>query len=269
MSVGYLQMMGIRLLQGRYPDARDNSGGVDVAVISESHAKRDFPNRSPLGARVRHQGKWREIVGVVADVRYRALNTDPDPIIYVPFEQYPTTSFVMIVRETTGSRNTLDSFRRALRDVESSAVVNRVDAMPTLIADSASRERYRMVLIVAFAVIAAILAAVGMYGVGSRAAARRTREVGIRIALGSTSGAVARMMLRDAMLGVGVGLVIGVPATMLLGDFVRPFLFGITPTDATSYVLTATVLALATMIASYVPSRRASKTDPAIVLRSE
>lgn len=268
-SAGYLQMMGIRLLQGRYPDERDNAGGVDVAVISEAQAKRDFPNRNPLGVRLRHQGKWREIIGVVSDIRYRSLNSEPDPIIYVPFEQYPTTSFVLIVRESAGARNTLEAFRGALREVESNAVVTRVDEMPTLIADSASRERYRMVLILAFASIAAILAAVGMYGVGSRAAARRTREVGIRIALGSTSGAVARMMLRDAMFGVAVGLVIGIPATMLLGDFVRPFLFGIKPTDATSYIITATILALATMFASYVPSRRASKADPAIVLRSE
>ncbi|MBC8089889.1 MAG: ABC transporter permease, partial [Phycisphaerae bacterium] len=268
-SPGYFETMGFRLIRGRLFTAGDVAGGLNVAVLSAAQVKRDFPGRNPIGLRIKHQGQWREIVGVVSDVKHRALKVEPDPTLYVPFDQYPSTTFFVIVRESAGTSNTLDAYRRALREVEANAVVSSVRAMPSLIAASYSGERYRLVLIVAFACIAALLAAVGMYGVGARAAARRTREVGIRLALGSTKGAIARLMLGDAVRGVFIGLAIGVPATIALGRFVQPFLFGVSSTDAVSYMATAVLLAAVTLLASYVPSRRASRADPAVVLRND
>ena len=263
----FLQSMGVRLLSGRYFNSGDHDGAPMVAIVSAAEVQRDFGGRSPLGLRVRHQGQWREVVGVVADVKYAGLALADAPTIYVPFDQNPNTSFALIVRAR--GRITLQAYRQALRDVELTAVVNGVDALPDLVAKSYADERYRTVLIVAFALVAALLAAVGMYGVGTRSAARRTREVGIRLALGSTNGAIAKLMVGDAMRGVLIGLGIGLPATVALGSFVQPFLFGVTTTDAVSYVATALLLAGVTLLASYVPSRRASRADPAMVLRGE
>lgn len=264
---GFFEFMGIRLVRGRYFNSGDNASGNMVAIISEAEVKRDFKGREPLGVKVRHQGKWREIVGVVKDVKYRGLAEVDEATIYVPYDQNPNTYLTLIV-EGPGQFG-IDVFRRALREVEPSAAVTRVESLPRLVANSYVSERYRTVLIVAFALVASLLAAVGMYGVGSRTAVQRTREVGIRLALGSTDGAVARLMLRDAMRGVLIGLAVGIPATLALGKFIEPFLYGIKPTDVLSFVATALLLAAVTMLASYVPSRRASKADPAVVLRGE
>ncbi|MEO7997975.1 MAG: ABC transporter permease, partial [Gemmatimonadaceae bacterium] len=266
-SADYLQTMGVRLLSGRYFNIGDNASSTLVAIVSATEVKRDFGGRNPLGLRVRHQGKWREVVGVVSDVKYAGLAQIDEPTIYVPFEQNPNTSFALVIKER--GNTTLLAYRRALREVEVSAVVAGVDALPSLLAKSYSSERYRTVLIVAFAMVAALLAAVGMYGVGTRAAVRRTREVGIRLALGSTNTAIAKLMVGDAMRGVLIGLAIGIPSTLALGSFVQPFLFGVKTTDAPSYAATALLLVVVTLMASYVPSRRASNADPAMVLRGE
>lgn len=266
-STDFLQTMGVRLLSGRYFSSADNASSTPVAIVSATEVKRDFGGRNPLGLRVRHQGKWREVVGVVSDIKYLGLAQNDEPTIYVPFDQVPNTSFAFVVRER--GTTTLQAYRRALRDVEPTAVIAGVDALPTLVEKSYSSERYRTVLIAAFAMVAALLAAVGMYGVGTRAAVRRTREVGIRLALGSSNGAIAKLMVGDAMHGVLIGLAVGIPATLALGSFVQPFLFGIKATDALSFAVTAMLLGVVTLLASYVPSRRASKADPAMVLRGE
>lgn len=264
---GFFEMMGIRLVRGRYFNSADNASSSTVAIISEEAVRRDFKGREPLGVKVRHQGKWREVVGVVKDVKYRGLAEVNEATIYVPYDQNPNTSIAMIVQER--GHTTVEAFRRALREVEATAAVTRVEALPRLVSNSYTSERYRTVLIIAFALVAALLAAVGMYGVGSRTAVRRTREVGIRLALGSTNAAIARLMLGDAMRGVLIGLAVGIPATFALGRFIQPFLYGIKPTDGVSYAATALLLASVTMLASYVPSRRVSRADPAVVLRGE
>ncbi|MGV3709084.1 MAG: ADOP family duplicated permease [Gemmatimonas sp.] len=266
-GANYLQAMNIRLLKGRYFNSGDNMQAPDVAIISQSEVDRDFGGREPLGLRVRHQGKWRTVVGVVSDIKITGLAAADAPTIYVPFDQLPNTSFAFVVRER-GSTS-LQAYRRIMREVDANAAVLRVDPLPKLLEDSYVSERYRTVLVVAFALMAALLTTVGMYGVGTRAALRRTREVGIRLALGSTNGAIARLMVNDAMRGVIIGLVLGIPATFALGEFVKPFLFGVETTDTVSYVATAVLLALVTLAASYAPSRRASRADPAMVLRGE
>jgi len=174
---GFFEIMGMRLLRGRLFDQTDNSSSNLVAVISAAEVRRDFNGRNPLGVRVQHQGKWRQIVGVVSDVKYRGLPTENEATIYVPFDQNPSVSFTVLAQER--QTTTLAIFRRALREVEPNAVITGVDPLKNLVAASYTSERYRTALIIAFASVAALLAAVGMYGVGSRSAARRTKEVGI------------------------------------------------------------------------------------------
>jgi putative ABC transport system permease protein len=217
--------------------------------------------------RIRHQGTWREVVGVVADVKYSDLAGVAEPTIYVPFDQYPTTSVAFVFR--TRSVLTLRAVRDAVRAVVPDAAATAVDPLPSLLTKSYARERYRTVLMIAFAVLASLITAVGMYGVGARAAAQRTREVGIRLALGSTRGAIARLMVGNAMRGVVIGLAVGLPATFALRRFVQPFLFGVQPTDAVAYIATVALLGLAMLLASYAPSRRTSRSDPALVLRGD
>ena len=208
---GYFETTGMRLLSGRFFNADDRATSELVAIVSASEVARDFGGQSPLGRQVRHQGKWRRIVGVVADVKYRELAREDEATIYVPFDQLPDATPVFLVAGTLGPafRSALSSM---LREVEPRAIVIDVTPLPTAIAKSYAAERYRAVLVSAFGVMAALLAAIGLYGVSLRSARRRTREIGIRIAIGASSSAVLRLLVSDAMQGVApIGLVIGIP----------------------------------------------------------
>lgn len=236
-GAGYLESMSIPLQRGRYFTVGDHADALPVAIISESEVVRDFGDRDPIGLRVVHQGVARTIVGVVADIRYSGLAEPVEPTIYVPFAQYPSTSFALVLRHD--GPLALETVRRALREAEP------------------------------FAIVALLLSAVGLYGVGTRAAARRHREVGIRLALGSTQAAITRLMVSDAMRAVLVGLAVGLPITIALRQYVQPLLFGVTATDMLSYVVTIAVLGVSTLLASYLPSRRASSDNLASILRGE
>lgn len=268
---GYFAAMGIRLATGRFFDEGDRAGSEPVAIVSEAEVQRDFGSTSAVGRRVKHQNVWRRIVGVVADVKYRGLAKPNEAMIYVPLDQYPGLS-AFVLRGQPGAGLTslgLTSIRAALREVEPEAVVTQVNELPVLIAASYGPERYRTVLVGAFAAMAVLLAAVGMYGVSARAALGRLREAGIRLALGSTDTALTRLFLADAMQGVVIGVAFGIPLAAWFGQLMRPYLFGIEPYDIFTFAGVAVFLAVVTAVASYVPSRRAASADPVTVLRSD
>jgi len=265
---GFFETMGMQLVAGRFFDADDREGSERVAVVSASEVARDFAGQSPLGRRVKHQGEWRRIVGVVADVKYRELGGEDESTIYVPFDQYQDDAPVFLVRGDVGP-----NFKRALagflRDAEPRAAVTTVSTLSVAIAKSYAAERYRTVLVAAFGLMAALLATIGLYGVSVRSARRRTREIGIRLAVGATSTMVQRLLVSDAMKGVALGLVIGTPVALVAGRVVAPYLYGIAPNDPLVFVGVGLSLMIVTAVASAIPAWSAARLNPSVVLRSD
>lgn len=267
-AAGFFETMGLHLVAGRTFSADDRAGAEPVAILSVSEAKRAFGNESPLGRRVKHQGAWRRIVGVVADVKFRGLALDDEPTIYAPFDQHPGTAPVFVVRGASG-RSIEPVLKAIIRQADPSAVFVRTVTLPQLIEKSYAAERYRTLLVSVFGAMAALLAAVGLYGVSVRAAGRRTREIGIRLALGGTAHTVIGLLVGDAMVGVGIGLAIGLPGALLAGRLVEPYLFRVGPGDPVSFVTVSALLVLVTAVASFLPARAAGDVNPAMVLRGE
>ncbi len=269
-TAGHFRAMEIRLLAGRDFTDADGAGAPPVAVISDAEARRDWPGESPLGRRLRMQGAWRAVVGIVADVKFRKLRSADEPTVYVPAAQESYGRWTPFLVRTRGDeRAAVPAIRAALREAAPSVVVVGADAMPELIRRSYADERYRTTLVSLFGLMAAVLAAVGMYGVTSRAVSGRMREMGIRVALGATAASVARLAvgytLVGAMFGAGLGVVVALAATRVLA----PFLFGVSATDPATYLGILLLLSLVGVAASWMPARRAGRVEPAIILRGE
>jgi putative ABC transport system permease protein len=267
---GFFREMGIPVLAGRAYDERDTPTAPRVVVLNQTLARRDWPHESPLGKRIKWQGEWREIIGIVADSRYSKLSAPVEATLYAPvIQRTGGGSLSFLVRGTGDPRPLLPQLKAELRAVEPDAVITGSDLMTTQVKRSFAEERYRAVLIQLFGAIAALLAAVGMYGVTSRAVARRTREIGIRTALGAQARAVTSLVIRQSLVGVAIGAAAGLLGSLLLARYLGQFLFGITATDPLTYALMLGFLGVVTLGASWLPARRAGKVEPAVVLRGE
>ncbi|HKW12274.1 MAG TPA: ABC transporter permease [Gemmatimonadaceae bacterium] len=266
---GFFATLGIPLLGGREFSASDRAGAPDVAIVSDALARRDFSGESPLGKRVKFQSKWWMIVGIVGDVHYQRLTRDLEPTIYTSPAQRGGWSLQLLVR-TAGDPTSLSSLvRAAIHDVEPRATVIAQDDMRTLIRRSSVDERYRTLLITLFGMLAILLAAIGIYGVTARAVARRTREVGIRLALGATTVRVVRLLVGHTLAGVAAGVAVGLIGALVVGRFLSPFLFGVDAMDPVTYAGIVSLLAIVSGAASWLPARRAGRLDVAGVLRGE
>ena len=265
---GYFAVLGAPLKAGRmFTDADDEHSEL-VVIISDAAAKRDFPGEQAVGRRVRYQGQYRRIVGVVGDVRTTRLTRDAGPAIYTPLRQYGYGSLGILIRARADIASLAPSIRSTLSGIESTVSVSSITPMPTLVARSYAEERYRTVIVAAFAVLAAILATVGLYGVTVRAVARRSREIGIRVALGATPSRATRLLMSDTLGGVLIGLAFGIPLAVFAGQRLSPYLFRIVPNDPGSFGVVAALLVGVALIASGLPARRASRSNPASVLNA-
>jgi predicted permease len=264
----YFSTLGIPLRAGRLFTDEDREGSQNVAIVSESMARRDWPDASPIGKRVRYRGAWRTVVGIVADIKFRSLSSDAEATVYGPFAQMPQ-GLTFLIRSRGPANAMAPVIRSALADVNRSAPVTSIDAMEDLLGRSFAEERYRTMLIVMFAVLAAVLAAVGMYGVTSRAVSRRTREVGIRMALGASSRSVSGLIVTQTLSGVVLGVVTGIAAALAVTRLLTPFLYGVSASDPWTYVAILALLGVVSVAASWIPARRAGRVPPAAVLRSD
>jgi len=264
----YFAAMGISVIAGRAFEAGDRSGATSVAIISEAAARRDFPNESAIGKRVNYQGEWREIVGVVRDVKVNQLSADDQPSIYTPISQRPNV-LDLVVRTSGDPAAMAPTVRNVVQTAGPTVAITGVDVVESLIRASFGEERFRTALIALFGTIAAILAGVGMFGVTARAVARRTREVGIRVALGATSSSVIGMIVRGTLVGVLSGVVLGGLTAGLVSRVLAPYLFGVSTHDPVAYAGTFAFLAGVSLLATWLPARRAGRVEPAIVLRGE
>ncbi|MGH7627235.1 MAG: ADOP family duplicated permease, partial [Gemmatimonadaceae bacterium] len=268
---GYFRTIGAHLLQGRDIEARDNETGSKVAVVNETMARFYFPSGNAIGHHIQTDSASWDIVGVVADVEEQSVRNPPSRRVYFPTVQMSELpgSFYLEVRATGDPARLVVPVRRALQGVDASLVVLSADPLSNLIRDSISQDRLVAQVVTFFGLLALVLAALGLYGVMAYATVRRTSEFGLRIALGASAGDVTRMVLREALLLVAVGALVGVPAALLATRLLRSQLFGIGLFDAPSVLLAVAVLGASAALAAWLPAARAARVSPLEALREE
>jgi predicted permease len=273
-SAGYLETVGMTILEGRSIGEQDTETAPLAAVINQSMARKYFPQGSPLGrvmeiADPGRRGKPIQIVGVVRDARYNNLRAGTKPMFYMSIQQSPRTLRGIEVRTTESVTGISEQVRHAVLDVTPDLMIRRVATLDAQIDETIRPERMLANLCVAFGVIALLLASVGLYGVLAYSVAQRTGEIGIRMALGATRSAVLRLVLGQSAAVVVLGLVIGIALALATTRLLSTFLFGITPWDAGTMAAATAVLVLVAGVAAWLPARRATKVDPMVALRHE
>jgi predicted permease len=272
---GYFETTGIRLLAGRLFTPRDRSGSLRVAILNETAARAFFGAETPLGRKVNFPGQRVEdefeIVGIVADTRYKDLRTPDERMAYVPLEQAidPITSAVVAVRGPGDVRRLAPSIRAVATETVPGGFVTGIATIEQQVKMSLVRERLLALLATFFAALALSLACIGLYGVMAYRVVRRTREIGIRIAVGARQHSVVWMMVRETLLLVIIGAALGTLASLAANRYLAGQLFGVTPRDPVAIGVALSVLGIVTMVAGYVPARQASRIDPVRALRSE
>jgi putative ABC transport system permease protein len=268
---GYFALMGMPLLTGRGFDERDRIGSEPVAIIDEAAAARFRPGESPLGKRIGRPwlNEWLTVVGVVPTVRNNELAGETGIALYVPFAQQPRAAATLVVRSGLPIGSVADAIRSAVHGADPNVPVGQVRSVDALVRESVSGPRAIALLLSAFAAIALVLGALGIYGVLAYSVQQRAREMGVRLALGSTTREVRMLVLRDGALLVAGGLALGVPLALALGRVMRGMLYGVSTTDPVSLIVAPAVLAVVGLAAAYVPALRASRVEPALTLRGE
>lgn len=271
-SPAYFRVMTIPLLAGRFFDQRDILAAPRVSVISSAMARIYFPKQNPIGKRLTFGfppagAAVREIVGVVGDVRDVELGNDPAPMMYVPYAQAPFPGADLVVRSTLGTSSVAATIRRDVGKIDKDLPVSDVANMPDILHASLAQPRFRTFLLALFAAIALVLAATGIFGVISYSVSCRTQEIGIRLAVGASRGAILWMVSRETLVLTGAGLAVGIPCALAASRLVGHMLFGVSPEDpATLMVVTFALVAVAAL-AGYLPARRAMRVDPMVALR--
>ena len=269
----YFRAMGIPLRQGRFFREQDREGGAQVVIVSEAMARQLWPGQDPVGKRLTPsfhlQLGPREVVGVVGDVKSSAAEAAPAATMYLPYHQTPRPWMVFVARTASAPGNFVQAASKAFYAVDREQALTDVRTMDEVLAGSLSGRRFNMTLLIVFAALALVLAAVGVYGVMNYSVALRRRELGIRMALGARTVDVLRLVLGQGLaltlIGVGVGLLGAYALTRLMTSM----LYGVAATDLLTFVCVSGVLLAVGLLASYLPARRATKVDPMIALRSE
>lgn len=271
-SEEYFRAMGIPLLRGRPFDERDRFDTRRVAIIGESLARRFFPGQDPLGQVVAARGHDPyEIVGVAGDVKTNGLEGDATLQLYVPFMQEPDNDIIYVVRtaESAADRDVSDAIRRAVAHADATVPIYSPRPLAALVGMSIERQRFATTLFAIFSAVALLLAAMGIYSVMAYAVAQRTREIGIRMALGAQTRDVMRLVLRQGGRLIALGVLAGVSGGLLLTPFLEKMLFRLTARDPVTFVAIVVLLVTVSALACLVPVRRASKVNPMIALRAD
>ncbi|MEO8126857.1 MAG: ABC transporter permease [Bryobacteraceae bacterium] len=270
-SAQYFSTLGIPIRKGRDFNAGDQYEAPFVAIVSESLARRSFPNEDPIGKRIQcglDSPKWMTIVGVVGDVRASSPASAPGPELYMPFQQHPimANELQLAIRTAVNPASLQNAVQRKIRQLNPTVAI-RSTTMETMVADSVATPRFRTFLVTIFAAVALLLSMSGVYGLMSYLVTRRTSEMGVRMALGATPADIVLLILRRAALLAVAGLVAGLVIATSASKLLESMLFGLTHTDTLTYAIAAAALALVTLLAAALPAYRAARIDPATALR--
>ncbi len=269
-SGDYFRGMGIPLRAGRFFTEHDVKGAPLVALIDETLQRRHFPDENPLGKHVYFQNASREIVGVVGATKFYSLRGTPQPHIYLPYQQDNWGAMTLYIRAQAGDPTKLiPALRRELAALNPNLPLHSVKLLEDTVAEWTAPERFSTYLLAAFAALAALLAAIGIYGVMSYAMTQRTHEIGVRMALGAQSRDVLRLALKQGMLLTLSGVALGLIASIGLARLMRIVLFEVSPTDPPTFVALTLLLTGVALVACYIPARRATQVDPLVALRHE
>jgi putative ABC transport system permease protein len=268
-SPKYLSTMGIPLLRGRTLSARDVRDAPPVILIDETLAHQCWPHQNPLGQRMRLWGAFREVVGVVGQVHHYGLEKQPQPTIYAPYEQMTDKAMALAVRTTMDTPAVVNAVKQAVWSVDRGQPVFQIRSMDDYISLSETAPRVSTILLLVFAGISMLLAALGIHGVISYGVAARTREFGIRIALGSTPGQVKALVIRNGLKTAIIGLLAGMAGAAALASALRALLYGVAPLDPAVMAAVAGLLLTVALAANYIPAQRATRIDPMEALHQE
>jgi len=267
--------MGIQLKSGRVFTDEDRADTTPVVVVNEAMARRFWPGQSAVGKRIRWGGwnpqGWLTIAGVVADVKFSSLESESPPTIYMPVFQIPRIrrDAVFIARTTAEPSSLAAAMRREIAAVDADLPVYDVRTMNQVIAESVAQRRFTMGLLAIFAFAALGLAALGLYGVISYAVTQRTREIGLRMALGGRRLDVLRLVVGQGMKMAMIGALAGLLASLALTRLIKGLLYGVSASDPLTFIAVALLLTLVALVACWIPARRATKVDPMVALRCE
>jgi putative ABC transport system permease protein len=276
-SRGFFETVGARLVTGRFFDGTESADGQLVAVVNEHMAKRFWPNVSPIGRRFRFgaqdsdtaQSRWRTVVGVVANMRRTGVDMPVRDEAFVPYPQRASLGNLVLVRTAGDPMAIIPRLRDVLRELDPAQPITKIETMEQQLSGLIAQRRFNMTLVAAFAVLALVLAIIGAYGVTSYLVSQRTKELGVRLALGAEPSRVARLVVADgmrvALAGVAAGIVVAFFTTRLAASL----LYGVSPRDPVTMAAVAGVLLLVAAVANYLPARRAANVDPLIALRQE
>ena len=270
-SPGYFHTLGVPLLKGRDFTERDNSDAPETAIINNDLARIYFANEDPVGKRITFSDgeSWISIVGVTGDIKQLGLDSNAKPEVYFPFLQVPSPSMSFVVRTATEPLSLAGAVKNQIQTIDRDLPVNESKSMQELLIDSNSGRRFNMLLLTVFAVVALVLAVVGIYGVMSYTVTQRTHEIGIRVAIGAQARDVFRMVVGQGMLLAMIGIAFGLVGAFALTRLMTTMLFGVEPTDPATFITIAVLLTTVALVACYIPGRRATKVDPLVALRYE
>jgi putative ABC transport system permease protein len=274
-SWNYLQALHVKLIEGRLFDGSETATSQPVMIINETFARHFWPKESALGHRISIDWpapKWRTVIGVIADIQERGYDLWMKPGCYLPASQEvygPSNADFLVVRASADPRALVPSIRRIVASVDPDVPVSNVQTMDDII-DLAILDRHQlMTLLGAFAALALLLASVGLYGMLAYAVTQRSREIGLRMALGATYASVTALVVRHGLTLTGIGLAIGVAASFATARFLKTVLYGVTTTDPTTLATVGVMLTIVALAACFIPACRASRVDPIVVLREE
>jgi putative ABC transport system permease protein len=272
----YFPTMGIRIVKGRGFTDLDREGGAKVLLVTETAAKQFFPGEDPIGKHVtfgtgpRPGGPLEgDIVGIVADVKQSSLAAATLPQFWAPYDQWPMSSMNVVLHTTRDPQAVVADARAAIKQLDPDLAVAQVKTLDDVLAESVAQPHFYMVLLTAFALVAIVLSAIGIYGVVAYLVGQRSRELGIRIALGATPARVVRLVIREGVTMVAVGIGVGLAGALALTQLMGALLFNVKHTDPVTYVAVTALLGIVALVASSVPASRAAHVDPATAMRAD
>jgi putative ABC transport system permease protein len=264
---GYFETMKIRLLDGRFLDERDGADNPRTSVINEMMARRYFPEGSPLGQTIVNPHGKSVVVGVVADVRNQGLDSEPRKQVYLPLRQSPTAGMAIVARTERDPAAFAAAIRGAVWSVDADQPIYELSTMDQILARAVFLPRMSATLLGLFAAAALLLAALGIYGILTYTVSQRTREIGLRLALGASGGRAIGLVVRNSLTMLAAGVVLGLVASILAARSIGGVLYGISPFDLPAFTIAAVALCAAGLVATLIPALRAARVDPMIALR--